>query len=195
MEKALSWSSIKPDDTKALQVYTLFLRGCCNAMEDVSYMHELDMPSNMLAIIKKMPYRLRDKWRTVACDLQEKNKQRATFKDMVNFLERQVKIITDPLFGDIKDATSQNVMRSKTQPHSRIKGNIFATTVTVAEKKIGGTKENLPVDRSCLFCGGGHALEKCPQLEKRAHSEKITFLKENGVCFGCLCKGREETHL
>lgn len=128
MEKALSWSSIKPDDTKALQVYTLFLRGCCNAMEDVSYMHELDMPSNMLAIIKKMPYRLRDKWRTVACDLQEKNKQRATFKDMVNFLERQVKIITDPLFGDIKDATSQNGRRSKTQPHSRIKGNIFATT-------------------------------------------------------------------
>ncbi|KAK0152298.1 hypothetical protein N1851_006347 [Merluccius polli] len=78
MEKALSWSSIKPDDTKALQVYTLFLRGCSTAMKDVHYMHELDMPANMLVIIKKLPYQLRDKWRTVACDFQEKHNQRAT---------------------------------------------------------------------------------------------------------------------
>lgn len=41
----------------------------------------------------------------------------------------------------------------------------------------------------CLFCGGGHTLDLCPQLEKGAHSEKINFLKENGVCFGCLCTG------
>ena len=150
-------------------------------MEDVSYMHELDMPANMQAIIViKMPYRLRDKWRTMACDLRRKTKS-YLFKDMVNFLERQVKIVTEPLFGDIKDAKNQNSRRSKTQPHSRIKGNIFATTVTVAEKNIGGSKENLPVDRSCLFCGDGHVLEKCPQLvgEKRAHSEKITFLRHN----------------
>lgn len=40
-----------------------------------------------------------------------------------------------------------------------------------------------------LFCGGGHALEMCLQVEKKAHNEKIAFLKENGVCFGCLCKG------
>lgn len=73
MEKALSWSAIKPEDTKTLQAYTLFLRGCCNAMENVSYMHELDIPANMLAIIKKLPYRLRDRWITVACDIQERN--------------------------------------------------------------------------------------------------------------------------
>lgn len=65
IEKALSWSAIKPEDTKTLQTYTLFLRGCCNAMENVNYMLELDVPANMLAIIKKLPYRLRDKWRTV----------------------------------------------------------------------------------------------------------------------------------
>lgn len=32
-------------------------------------------------------------------------------------------------------------------------------------------------------------LELCFQLEKMAHTEKIAFLKENGVCFACLCKG------
>lgn len=86
MENALSWSSIKSDDTKALQAYTLFLRGCCNIMEDVNYLHELDIPSNMLVVMKNLPYRLRDKWRSVACDIQERNNRRVTFKNMVDFL-------------------------------------------------------------------------------------------------------------
>lgn len=28
--------------------------------------------------------------------------------------------------------------------------------------------------KSCLFYEGGHALEMCPQLEKKAQREKIT---------------------
>lgn len=40
-----------------------------------------------------------------------------------------------------------------------------------------------------LFCDGEHTLELCPLLEKKTHSEKIDFLKESGVCFGCLCIG------
>lgn len=32
-------------------------------------------------------------------------------------------------------------------------------------------------------------MDSCPQLEKRAQKEKISFLRENGVCFGCLCIG------
>ncbi|KAK0145483.1 hypothetical protein N1851_015620 [Merluccius polli] len=125
MEKALSWSSIKPDDTKTLQAYTLFLRGCCNAMEDVNNMQELNMSANLLIIIKKLPYRLRDKWRSVACDFQERYKQRATFRDLVNYLEKQVRIATDPVFGDIRDTpTPSKDGRSfmSKPPHPRIKG-------------------------------------------------------------------------
>lgn len=66
MEKALGWSPIKSEDIKALQAFALFLRVCSNAMEDVSYMSEMNMPSNMRAIILKLPYRLREKWRNTA---------------------------------------------------------------------------------------------------------------------------------
>lgn len=193
MDKALAWPSIKPDDTKSLQAYTLFLQGCCNAMEDVNYMKELDMPSNMLIIIKKLPYRLRDKWRTVACDFQVKYNQRATFKDVVDFLERQVRILTDPVFGDIKDtpAVSKEIRRFKSQPQPRIKGSIFATTVTLKENNGKGTKERegLCGLKSCLFCEGGHGLDMCSKLEKKTQDEKIAFMRENGICFGCLGKG------
>ncbi len=58
MERALSWPTIKTEDVRALQEYSLFLCGCCNAMEDVQYLNDLDTPTNMLGIIKKLPYKL-----------------------------------------------------------------------------------------------------------------------------------------
>lgn len=69
MDKALSWAPVKSEDVKALQDYSLFLRGCSNAMNEVQYMFEMDMPANMLTIVKKLPYKLRDRWRTIACEI------------------------------------------------------------------------------------------------------------------------------
>lgn len=106
MDRAFSWPPIKTEDVKALQDCSLFPRSCSNAMEGVEYLHELDLPTNMLTIIRKLPYKFRDKWRTVACELQERRKQRATFSDIADFIERQVKILTDPVFGNIQDASS-----------------------------------------------------------------------------------------
>ncbi|KAJ8402854.1 hypothetical protein AAFF_G00361680 [Aldrovandia affinis] len=68
LEKALSWTAIKADDGKALQAYALYLRGCYNAMQDLEYLKELDIPSNLRLMTSKLPYKLRDKWRTAAHD-------------------------------------------------------------------------------------------------------------------------------
>ncbi len=103
MEKALNWPAIKPDVISGLQAYALFLRGYSNVMVNLQYMDEINVSSNLKNIMMKLPYRLREKWRTTACELQERNGCRLRFIDMVDFIEHQVKILTDPLFGDIKD--------------------------------------------------------------------------------------------
>lgn len=103
MEKALSWKMIKSEDAKALQDYGLFLRSCCNAMQNIRYMNELNLATNMQAILAKLPYKLRERWRIVAYDLQERRNDQAYFSDIVDFIERQVKIIMDPVFGNIQD--------------------------------------------------------------------------------------------
>lgn len=193
MNKALSWPQIKTEDVDALQEYTLFLRGCSNVMNEVQYMCDLDIPSNMMIIIKKMPYRLRDKWRTV-CELQERSNCRASFTDVVKFLEHQVKIITDPVFGNIQDVPSyemrKNVKRSKLFSRPGIRGTSFATTVDAVKKESDSCcieKKDVTLDKKrCLCCNGAHTLEVCPQFGKQSHKEKIGFLKESEVCFGCL---------
>lgn len=190
IEKALLWPTVKSEDVKSLQAFSLFLRGCCNVMEELHYMQELDMPTNMRAIMTKLPFKFREKWRTKAHEVLEKYNRRACFKDLVSFIERQVKIISDPLFGDIQDRTSgspasKSVNRFKTQSKfSRVRGDSFATAVTVVDTTKGSCsipRKQDSMERSrnaCVCCSQSHTLEECPKLKGKKHRDKMIFLKE-----------------
>lgn len=201
MDKILGWPVVKAEDVKTLQELALLLRGCCNAMTEIQYMEELNIPSNMRLVVRKWPYKLRERWRSVACELQERRGYRAMFPDMVNFLENQVKILSHPLFGDISDVRPSPIMKavnpSKPLPRSNIKGSSFATTVTSAShavtlKSTGHKMQKLPVvskemsSESCLYCEESHPLFRCSKLNKIPQREKIEFLRGKGICFGCL---------
>ncbi len=71
-------------------------------MEDLQHMEEMNVPSNLRLIMMKLSYKLREKWRSVAWELQERRGYRVMFPDFVAFIERQVKILSDPLFGDLQ---------------------------------------------------------------------------------------------
>lgn len=182
MDKVPSWKSLKPEDTKALQNYHLLLRACCNAMEEVHYMKELNLVTSMQIILSKLPFKLRDKWRAVACDLQENLNEPAIFKDTVEFVGKQVKIATDPVFGNIVEAPlgGRSLIRSKP------KGSSFATSATITGME-DLRKTNKGV--SCLCCGEEHFLNSCTMLTKKKHKKKMNFLKKKGICFSCLCVG------
>lgn len=104
VDRLLGWPIVRPEDVRGLQAYSLFLRECCTAMEELEYMKELDMPANMRAVVQKLPYKLRERWRTRASDLLESHKRRACFMDIVLFMEKQVKIVSDHIFGDLQDS-------------------------------------------------------------------------------------------
>ena len=194
MEKALAWQSIKSEEVKALQAYSLYLRGCCNAMEDLQYLQELDMPVNMRLIVFKLPFRMRDQWRAKAHEIMERTNDRAHIKDLVIFIERHVRILSDPLFGNIQDpglgaAGPKPLSRFKAQPRERVKESVAATTVTSLNISEGTEESKKMLETGCLCCGHGHTLDVCKELNAKKHKEKIQFLRERGVCFACLCVG------
>lgn len=101
------------------------------------------------------------------------------FCDLVQFIEKQVNILTDPIFGNIIDQTIRNA--AKTKPVIKIgkpksSSSSFATSVSMERSQ---TPNMLAI---CLFCAKEHLLDVCPQLKKK----KIKFIKEQGTCFGCL---------
>lgn len=192
MEKVLSWPMVKAEDIKALQANSLMLQECCNSTGTA--VNDLNVPTNMQTIVKKLPYKLRDHWRSVAGDIQEKFRRRATFSDIVEFVERQVKIASDPLFANIQDTPvtgRRELVKLHSQTGSKAGGSSFATTVTPAGKKVesGNKIEKNSLVKVCLFCGAGNSLDVCLSLDKKTQDEKLSFLKENHICFGCLCVG------
>ncbi len=120
IEKAPSWPSITSEDPKALQAFALFLRSCCNDMEDLQLMEELDTVANMRSIALTLPYKLRERWCTKAFELQEHRCHKVKMVDLVGFIEKQAKIVSDPIFGDIQDSSPSKekpkvLMKSKSK--------------------------------------------------------------------------------
>ncbi len=188
-DKALSWPSVKAEDAEALQAYSVFQTGCCKTMDSIEYMEEMDNPSTMRAILSKLPYKLKEKWRGLAYDLQEKNGRRARFTDLIDFIDHQARIISHPLFGNLKETSSTSSGRPGPGP-------VPCPPNILREKKSGFTTSVSPVQKmngkptgsalKCLFCQEEHKLDSCYELKKKPHSEKMDFLKKKGVCFGCL---------
>lgn len=115
------------------------------------------------------------------------------FVDIATFIECQVKILMDPVFKDIQDAptlvASKDSSRVKSMPRSKVGRSSFATTVAAVKGAPPDNKRD-GYQKVCLYCKNrGHTLELCTLLERKAHREKMEFLKTNGVCFGCLCTG------
>ncbi|XP_023192317.1 uncharacterized protein LOC111609249 isoform X1 [Xiphophorus maculatus] len=193
MEKIMSWTPIKGDDVKSLQSFSLFLQGCSNLTQQIVYMKELDLPSNMRTIVLKLPYKLREKWRVTAYELQEQNGHRALFTDLVAFIIKEVKIASDPVFGNIQDPQTGGNSKVSSSSKQRKKGSSFATNVsTIPEARTHSTENKIKstVLHSCLFClQRNHLLENCMQFKAKMHRDKLTFIKQKGICFGCLKVG------
>lgn len=169
-----------------------------NAMRHLTYMEEMNVASNMRIILLKLPYKLRDKWRDRACELQEQRGDRAKFPDLVNLIEKQVKMLSDPLFGNTQDAKPATAAKSsafvKSREKSRLRVSDFATTVTPIETSV--QEKLIPIEMkrnistttnslsSSLFCNkSGHTLGCCPQLRKKMHREKNRLPKGEGGLF------------
>ncbi len=82
MKKALEWPAVKPEDTKSLQAFAIFLRSCCNAMENMKYSHEINLSSNLKILVMKILYNLRERWRSFVWEFQENRNNRPQFNPL-----------------------------------------------------------------------------------------------------------------
>lgn len=94
-------------------------------------MQELNMPVNM-TIFSKLPVKMREQWRTKAHEIMDITNDKAHIIDLVQCIERCLKILSEPLFSDIQDTlpgapTMKNFNPFKPQLRKQIKGDIVAT--------------------------------------------------------------------
>ena len=99
--KPLDCPNIKPEDGAALNRFSIFLMSCRNALTSSGYISNFDQPGNIRKLVLKLPYSLRERWRRTADVVMEFQARPVEFSDFVAFVNRKVRIITNPVFGKI----------------------------------------------------------------------------------------------
>ena len=180
VDRILNWPSIKVEDIDAMDDFSIALRTCYNSMEDMlTGTSELDHPRTMRKILEKLPLHIQDRWRRLADDVSEHERRIVAFKDLVDFVEREARIVTNPLFGRHLFSTARGQPdRQRSGPAKRY--NLAANV---------GSADRGSQPMHCLWCKAMHLLDECPQFMKNSMDVKREFIKNNLLCFGCLFQG------
>ena len=205
IEKIQSYPSIRYEDVKGLDDFTVFLRGSLNALHSPA-LADNGFDSWMICqAIKKTPW-LADRWRRAVDRIEQGQPRRderrtdtgrkqASFRDFVEFMEAEARILTNPVYGrhvlsaqGRKDTRLQAKTEQRDQPHLR-RETKNQEHRPKPERKGQAYASNLKEPAKCSFCDRAHDLETCKAFEAKSEEEKSQYVRKNGLCFGCLQKG------
>jgi hypothetical protein len=128
IKRALDWPIIKSDNPSGLDSYAIFLVECQNAVNAIDALRILEYSENLKRLVTKLPYRLHDKWRSIAQETREKGAV-VKFDQLVRMVQREAKKVMDPLYGRQAMQVPNLQMGGKDQKPV-VKRKNFATEVT-----------------------------------------------------------------
>ena len=182
LSKMRQWPDVKGD--KSLQELSLFLLESKNTMSSLGYLPELNSTSNIRMLMMKLPYSLRENWRKKVDYIEEECNEVVTFDNFVFFLEKQAWIATNPGYGrSITEDTASPSSKNSSKPKGR---RIAAAATSVTSQDTSNKKTHQATEKPCCYChGDNHSLESCFKLRDKPIKERLKYLRELGVCFGC----------
>ena len=182
---------IKSEDGEALQKFSVLVTSCGNTLKETGYLSKIDNPDSLRRIVNRLPYDARKRWRFTADNISEREGRQVTLDDIANFVEREARAATHPVFGDISDNLKDKEFYKKKPPPIRPKGSNFGIQTGQHDVDKDGQDEKRkesghfrPV--KCIFCHSSHVLQECKMFQQRSYSEREEFAKKKGLCFNCL---------
>lgn len=181
-----TWPKISPKGSVELQEYSDFLRSCEAAMAQIKTLEILNDCSENQKMLAKLPDWLTSRWNREVVLMEEQHQRFPSFSEFVKFVTREAKIACNPL-------TSLHALKPcEGERTSRNRGPAAKVLVTNSDEKDSAT--------GCVFCEeNGHSLHKCRRFMEENITERVKFVQEQKLCFGCLksghrskdCKGRK----
>lgn len=180
-DKIHSWQKIGTRDSEEIRKFVDFLTSVESAMPYVQGLQALNDCVENQRIAAKLPDWLSARWNRKATLFQDEQKMFPNFKIFVEFLNQEARIACNPITSlqAIKPTDQDRVKlaeRVTTKSH-RIRNILQTLTTTSSEKTI-------PV---CMFCKRqGHTLHTCRKVMEKPIEEKVKFVQQEKLCFGCL---------
>ena len=171
------WTRIGSTDSVGLREFVDFLRQCETAMTSISALSMLDDEHENIEVAKKLPLWLGRKWAAKVAVHREEEGRYPRFSTFVEFMSHEDMVANDPVTLALQD----NDSKENKKPGGR--GTSFAVeaTKTVTENK----------GLVCVVCGGRHSIFNCDSFKNRCYNERLQFVRENYLCFGCLNRGHQ----
>ena len=184
VDEMLSLPVLRADDGDGLDDFGIFLRGCLNALETLPHGQGSVDAKTIRRLLEKLPYHIMKRWRRIADKIEQEGRRQASFSDLVEFIETEGRIATNPSYGRQVLGSSAKARKDDVK-----KVEMQASRRITTGRTLAGSVQPMEAAALCLFCEGRHHLEACRKLESKTPEEKSKFVKEKGLCFACLQHG------
>ena len=105
-------------------------------MKNLECLNEIDHSATVKILLEKIPYSVRHQWRIKVDLIQEVEGRMAGFQDYVSFVERQMRIVSNPVYGDIQGTIKES---KSTSSRANKRRSNFSTNVTEESKMTNGS--------------------------------------------------------
>ena len=178
-EKLEKWPKIADKDHQALQKFSDFLKHIQSNLTELNTVDVLDDPKENYKMLKILPQWCVNKWADRIETYQDEHEDEfPPFANFVKFVSSQAKRMNNPIIAQVnsKGSFSQNSQQSSS---TSSKSRASLSTSCSSDSKAS----------SCRLCGGSHSLQKCDKFIGMPYDDRHCFVRENYLCFGCLCSG------
>ena len=143
--------------------------------EQNGYLSELNFTTSIRLVILKLHHSYQEKWNSVADKIKRKEQRRATFQDLINFVEIQASLASNPYYS--ADAMSEAKVKENIKSH----GIRHVSFLDGMEK---GCEDEPPI---CTICSAAtHDPDICPSLLSKDLPKRKELIRKKKLCFACL---------
>ncbi|XP_061793005.1 uncharacterized protein [Nerophis lumbriciformis] len=179
-DKLSAWPRIGTKDNVELRAFSDFLKGCEVAMLQIKNLQILNDCYENQRMLSKLPDWLTARWNRKVVEIEDQCGSFPTFSHFVNFVEKEARIACNPVTSlSALKANDSEKEKAKT-PMTR---NVGARTLTCSTEEKTDTLK-------CEFCErSNHNILTCRKFIEKENAAKVQFVKDKGLCFGCLKSG------
>ena len=121
------------------------------------------------------------------------------FSAFCDFLKREARIACNPVTktraeeeAKWVETSQQRLVKFGNRKKEPLGANSLATG---SEEVSSGNEGERKQPERCRLCKNTHNLNECDKFKKMLHTERIEFVKSNGLCLGCLKYGHMKKDL
>ena len=191
IDRLQRWPKIGARDHQGLRKFADFLTSVEVATQVIQGLYVLNDYIENQKLLSKLPDWLISRWNREANKCLREEKTYPDFKTFVTFITAEADLICNPISScnAVKEAEAfDNVRKGQRAKDFRENKTNFSAKTTEESSKV--QNGNLTPQPKCTFCKKtDHQLDACLKFQTEVLQNRITFVKENRLCFGCLKKG------